>query len=450
MQSPWLPPALRELFVEVVTRLGIRLEPAPSLAELQHFREVRRIIAVRLVRVIALTIGGVLLLWSPIDGLVFGHSAETLSAFRDMRLLLGIGVVLFMASTLLPIYQRFPLAQGLLGGMGLLILVGAVLAPLPHMQGAMFLLWAPMGSVIFPVAFGPRVGITVVLYLSFWAGLLMGDPNLFSQPLAPAASTYLAGVGVIGLGLGHLGYLLTRNNVIQADRLARFNDQLEATVAERTEDVRALARRERTAREEERLWISREIHDELGQELTGLRYAMAALKAGGKLEAEDATMVTGMLDQVQQTVRRILLRLRPTAVANLGLEGALRWLAEDVERRQGPKLSLTLSMLDDVPDEVADVAYHVVQESLTNTMRHAEATRVALAASVVDHVLVIRVADDGKGLPCEPRAGDAPQRLGLLGLAERVSEVGGTARWYVPEDGGTCVEAEIPFEAKEP
>ncbi|MFD2026901.1 histidine kinase [Promicromonospora aerolata] len=219
-----------------------------------------------------------------------------------------------------------------------------------------------------------------------------------------------------------------------------FNAMLERLEVERsTSTTRALQ-----AQEAERQRIAQELHDEVGQSLTavllGLRYFMdtAPEPVRAELDALRDTTRTSL-----EEVRRISQRLRPGDLTDLGLVSALAGLARDTSARNGPHVRRRLpSSVPDLPPETELVIYRVVQEALTNVVRHARATTVDLDLSLSDDALVLRVADNGVGI----RAG--AMGAGIQGMLERARMVGGdlSVRSH-GGGGGTEVRLRLPVPA---
>jgi len=183
-----------------------------------------------------------------------------------------------------------------------------------------------------------------------------------------------------------------------------------------------------SAQEEERRRISRELHDETGQALTSLLVQLKILE-----RAENETEINAQVEEMRllavqtlQEVRRLAADLRPAALDDLGLSAALEGYVYDFARKTGIETEV---LADDVvpmrlPRDVETVLYRVVQESLTNIARHAEARHVTIAIRQEDETLHVEVADDGHGFDVEDIL-SAQRGLGLLGMQERIELLGG-------------------------
>ncbi len=200
------------------------------------------------------------------------------------------------------------------------------------------------------------------------------------------------------------------------------------------------------AREEERRRIARELHDELGQRLTALKMEVSALARRAGLRAADmpVSSMLAMLDETVAAVRRIASDLRPLMLDDLGLNAAIEWLARDTARRTGIDVSVQLAELPGPPEErLATALYRMVQEGLTNVVRHAQAHHVQVQLRRDGDAAELIVADDGIGLPDPGAVRD--DAYGLLGLRERVAMLGGTLVLDNRPGGGARLAVRVPL-----
>ncbi len=225
--------------------------------------------------------------------------------------------------------------------------------------------------------------------------------------------------------------------------------QSEARLRESREQLRALAGRLQTVREEEKARIARDLHDELGQLLTGLKMDLRWLEnrlgdapSAGPGVLDRVVAASELVDQTVASVQRLASELRPGALDRLGLVPALRQEARRFQQRTGITCDTDLDEAAPEPaSEVATALYRICQESMTNVSRHAGARRVLVRLRAEPGALVLRVEDDGVGLD---GAAMGPEALGLLGMTERATALGGTVRFTGRDGGGTAVEARIP------
>ena len=223
-------------------------------------------------------------------------------------------------------------------------------------------------------------------------------------------------------------------------RMAALERQSAASEAE----LRRLSGQIRMAQEQERRYLSRELHDQAGQMLTGLRMELSSIShAAGEAEfSERVAHAKGIVEQTLRVIRNIAMLLRPSMLDDLGLNAALGGLIRDVERSSGMEIRAAVDpALDSLPDPHCTCVYRVVQEALTNAVRHSTAKQIDIALSAAsDGAVEGRISDDGKGFdPAAKRKG-----LGLVGLEERVRELGGTARIVSSCGHGTRIEFHLP------
>ena len=231
------------------------------------------------------------------------------------------------------------------------------------------------------------------------------------------------------------------------DELTKANAHLEARVQERTVELRSLGARLVRVQEEERRRLSRDLHDDLGQTLTGLRLRLTALCAS--IEGDEAALkhVQAALDAIDMgvdQVRGLAHDLRPSALDSLGLSDALEALATEWAAVSQLDLELALSS-SSCSDEQAEVIFRVAQEGLTNVARHAYGQRVRLTLEQTDESTILLVEDDGQGVPAQPTNG-----LGLIGMRERLSQLGGTLTIETSDWGGVRLRAALPLDRGEP
>jgi len=213
------------------------------------------------------------------------------------------------------------------------------------------------------------------------------------------------------------------------------------------EDIRRLASHIEKVRELERIDIAREIHDELGQQLTVLKMDVSWLNK--KLENKDEkieqkmTQLLQMIDSSVKTVRKISADLRPSALDDLGLIAALEWHSLEFEKRSGIKVVFTPGINDlKLPAEIATPLFRVFQESLTNVARHAKASKIETALRAGNGKLIMTISDDGKGFVVEGI--ENKKTLGILGMRERISLMKGECNITSIPEKGTKIEIIVP------
>jgi len=210
--------------------------------------------------------------------------------------------------------------------------------------------------------------------------------------------------------------------------------------------LRLLSQQAINAQEEERTRIARELHDELGQELTAIKIEAVSLaeRLGNSSVGKRVWTLVNLADQLISTVHRISVNLRPEILDKLGLLKAMQWYAEDFERHTG--ISCPVDVEGQVivnSKETATAAYRILQEALTNVLRHAKATQAEIRISKKGNKLVISVSDNGVGMDMSKL--DDKSSLGLLGMRERAYVIGGTLRIRSRLGKGTKVTAYLPL-----
>ena len=240
--------------------------------------------------------------------------------------------------------------------------------------------------------------------------------------------------------------------------LAKKTAALTAEVAERKlaeerlraseENLRALAARLLVVREEEWMRISREIHDELGQSLTGLKmevnWIMQRLSPDQQELTAKGESVFKVIDDTIVAVRRIATGLRPEALDQQGLMPAIEWQAREFRRRSGIRCELVLPHgMPELDKERSLAVFRVFQELLTNVARHAAATRVDIELQVEPKALLLTVSDNGRGIA--DTSARSPKSLGLLGMRERLHSFGGSIDITGAPQRGTKATVSIPI-----
>ncbi len=213
------------------------------------------------------------------------------------------------------------------------------------------------------------------------------------------------------------------------------------------EQLRALAARLQSIREEERKKVSREIHDQLGQALTAIKIDLSSLvrelPAGDDQPTNRASSILKLVDESIQAVRRIATELRPGILDDLGLVAAIEWAGEDFQARTGTTCRLDLPQEDIAVDpERAAAIFRIFQETLTNVVRHADASEVKVQLTKDDGNLTLEVHDNGKGIREDKFL--ASGSLGILGMRERAMLLGGVLTISGPPGKGTTVWVRIP------
>jgi signal transduction histidine kinase len=214
--------------------------------------------------------------------------------------------------------------------------------------------------------------------------------------------------------------------------------------------MRELSQQLVNMQEEERKNLSRELHDHVAQVLTGLRMELGRLeRMSGPLNAQVGPAVAGckaLVDDMFRTVRNLALGLRPSMLDDFGLQAALEWHVRDFTGRYAIKVVLNMEGdFDALPDKHRTCIYRVVQEAMTNCVRHAHAETIQISLTARESQLFLWVTDDGVGLdPARSRNG-----LGLRGIEERVKELDGAVTISREPEGGTTLSVSLPLPVPE-
>jgi signal transduction histidine kinase len=252
-----------------------------------------------------------------------------------------------------------------------------------------------------------------------------------------------------------LGLIASLASIVRVSQLeSRAEDQHHRT--ERAEqELRRLSRQLVKAQEDERRNLSRELHDEVGQTITALRVELGNLE---KLRGASAQEFRRHLDDAKElaaetlrSVRSIAMGLRPSVLDDLGVGPGLEWLGREFSRRTEIPVEVVIEGLpQEVPESHRTCVYRVVQEALTNCAKHSLAQHIRIALHADSNNLSLSVQDDGRGLPAAIReaGGGASSGLGLIGIEERVRELGGSLALVSQEGKGTLLKISIPLPAE--
>ncbi len=248
----------------------------------------------------------------------------------------------------------------------------------------------------------------------------------------------------LNLALG-TALLLAAGCLLYIVRIERQNNSRYQEVLKARGALEQLSARLVDAQEMERRTISRELHDQVGQTLNALLVEAANLAK--RIQADDAISLR-YLDNIRKfadssvnSIRDIALLLRPSMLDDLGLMPALEWQAREVSRRSGAKITVIAEdVSDSLPDEMRTCIYRVVQEALQNVFRHSGAKNATVTVRQHDGSLFLSVEDDGSGFDPEKTRG-----LGMLGMEERVRQLGGQFEVQSVPGKGTVLKVRLPI-----
>jgi two-component system sensor histidine kinase UhpB len=232
-----------------------------------------------------------------------------------------------------------------------------------------------------------------------------------------------------------------------------MNDQKTIRQSEESgEQFRNLSAYLQAAREEERQSIAREIHDELGQALTTMKLELSLLREEVLLDVTAATnRIQSLKDGVDETIRavkRIITKLRPGLLDDLGLTAAIEWQAKDFQQHTGIVCEVKVEPEEmSIDSEISTAIFRIFQETLTNITRHSGATRVSVNLVQTDNVLELHVHDNGRGIT--PEEMNDPKSFGLIGIRERAQYWRGAVEINGKPEVGTTIFVQFPMPLKE-
>ncbi len=215
------------------------------------------------------------------------------------------------------------------------------------------------------------------------------------------------------------------------------------------EQLRNLAAHLESAREDERTWIAREIHDELGQTLTALKMDLSVMdkkvltNQGIETLSELIRADLKLVNETIKTVKRLCTELRPSVLDHLGLGAAIEWQAQEYQKRSGIECEVNLVPYDIIVDgKFSSALFRIFQESLSNVLRHAQATKVTVTLSDQDSIVMLEITDNGVGITEEHLS--KANSFGLLGMRERVQICNGELWISGSQNAGTTIRVIIP------
>ena len=284
------------------------------------------------------------------------------------------------------------------------------------------------------------VAITDRIGISATEGLEAGELRV-----AAAYRQYRSRLTItIGLTIG-LGLLLAAFSIRQIFELEKETAMRYQETSSARESLQELSARLRAAQEEERKTISRELHDEIGQSLTGVLVEMANLSRLIRAEKTDVlepkvTEIKKLVESSIEVVRNMALLLRPPMLDDLGLLPALQWQARETTKRCGIRVKIAAEGIPEtLPDDVKTCIYRIVQEALHNAMQHAEAQTVRVSIHLEAGCIYLSIQDDGRGFLAKGERG-----MGLLGMEERASHLGGSFAVESEPGAGAILRVVLP------
>ena len=300
-----------------------------------------------------------------------------------------------------------------------------------------------------PTQLRKDLSLIAVLVLAFWVLASMSElseqVSIFSQRYEKIQLDELP-LTLLVLSIGLIWFAWRRTQEAHAQLQERSRSELK--VQELLQHKSDLLQRLYTAKEDERLALARELHDEMGQTSTAIRTEVAVLQRIGRLHPEADESVKRIAESAQhlsQMTRQMLHRLRPPALDSMGLEQALMTLCDDWQQNTQTVCEFKVPTLPEGLNDYACVTvYRIVQEALTNVTRHANANHVRVELTLDTQGLNLNIEDDGQGM-ADTQA--VHQGFGLLGMQERVASVAGRMSISSKLGQGVRLAIHIPKES---
>ena len=394
--------------------------------------------------------------WWPLDPVVMPeHLRPMMSTLRTYALVVETIALLFFL--LVRPEGRLVFASAVVFYAALLGVVGHALS-IAGPESVHLLADAMIGIV--PAAFMPfrrrhRLPAMVFIGGSLVAGYFLSAPALLDLPAAASQISFCVFAILFTVIIGDALYRVIRRAFfarINAERareeLRQLTDRLSGIVDERTAELRALAAHLETLQENERRRIAADLHDDLGQNVTAMRYAVARLATAVADGSERAPLlledVEALLDGASTTLRAVVASLSPRILEEHGLEAAALWLTERIGNKTAVTCVLevepTGAVWEELDRRVALVAFRVLQEGTTNAMKHGEPKRIDVTLELDPDTVRIEVKDDGNGFDA---AGETAG-FGLFSLRERVQSLGGRLSITTAAGQGARITATLP------
>jgi signal transduction histidine kinase len=338
--------------------------------------------------------------------------------------------------------RRYFVAAPLEGASGLFVAVGLPYEPVLRQAN-----WAFYRTLM---GLGILTLFTIVaVFIAAELGVLRGIRSLARTAQRFGAGEFSARTRV-PRGHNEFTSLTTAFNTMADSLAARHREAVDAQAR-----LRGLANRVLVARETEAARISRELHDEMGQMLTSLKIDLSRLKSHCPLSEQERPCATALRESVGAMneqiaagvdfVRRISSELRPGVLDKLGLTAALEWLAHEIEGHSDLVIQVEADDVDPTLDEhISLTLFRIVQEALTNVVRHAQARIVEIHLATTAEVIVLEICDDGEGIPMDSI--NSSESLGIISMRERAMLINGRLSIRGVSGQGTTVSVTVPLQ----
>ena len=416
--------------VRMLSAWPISLVASPTAEEREAFALYTLAGLVRTCQTISVVLVLVALLWWPTDRFIFVDNPLAQRVFVMLRVSgAGMLLALALALTYLPFARKHPmlfvsptaaLAAVLVGH--LMALLGGPSTLWPHFLYTFLFLGVPLAML--PLE---RLSLTATCALLMMVTYFAEDVRYLNDPSALIFVSFMTACVIATTYFGQMNYRLMLETFRASTALASLNSTLAQKVDEQTSLLHALAMHLDQAREAERALIAHELHDELGQELMALRYA---LELAHTRYLRDPTCIDAnlrelksLLTRTTETTRSLVSELRPRLLLEMGLEGALDWLVRNASKSDVEARLECPMPLGELEEAMTHVVFRVVQEAITNALHHANPKTIVVRAMIDTGQLHVAVRDDGKGF--DAHANRSTASLGLVGMRERVRSVAG-------------------------
>lgn len=401
--------------------------------------------------------------WWPLDAWVMqpGAEREAFGVLRSRALvveavalaaLLGSGWIRERILWLGPLayaalMAAFGSSLGLLGADGLIWLADAFVGVVP--------------AAFIPLSLKPRIAATALIGGGLVGGFFVVAPETLTQRAGLGQVSFALFAVVFTILIGEILLRVFRRSFMQARQLdaanaelADLSDSLAARVAAQTQDLRSLAAHLDEALESQRRRIARDLHDDLGQSMTAMRYALSRLSARAQRNSGEPldlllADLAALLDGSTQSLRTVVASLSPRILEDHGLEAAAEWLCERVTENTGVPCVLESRAaaghsFESLAPQVALTMFRALQETTNNALKHSGATSIHVALALTSDDVTLAVTDDGRGYDAQADT----LGFGIKGLRERVHELNGELRLDAEPGGGLKVLVRVPYESE--
>jgi len=312
---------------------------------------------------------------------------------------------------------------------------------------AVFVLWVTTEHIARQTS-GPHWGVAIPLVAG---GLVIALAIVFALTRAVLRPVGALETSIIAFGEGDTAARARQYPFTDAQltRLTLAFNHMADLLVEKQAKLTEMSSRVIAAQEDERRRLSRELHDDAGQNLTTILLGLKRLESLGSLEEVRGRLpsLRGQLSAALDGMRSLAWRLRPSVLDDLGLAAAVRSSVAEFETVTPTKVRLDVEALEArIPGDTEIVLYRVFQEALTNVARHSGAKTARVVARRDEYALRLSVEDDGKGF--DPPTSQGEHGIGLFGMAERLALIGGVLTIHSAPGHGTTIVAEIPTNGK--